>query len=464
MNVIKISSKSILSLILLISLNSCFKGKNVDLIIHNATIHTLNETDEIFEAIAISDGKIIELGAERQILNKYVAEKEIDANKRFIFPGLTDFHTQIFEGVKRKLSLDLTNSYSLDEVIVRMEKHLQLTKNKFLLAFNFDTTLWQKNDRFSFETLHKHFKNTPIIIVLKNNQDVLINNPAIEMLKLESKSKPFHYNEISHKIPNYSIQKINKTLNEILHNYLQYGITDIHVLNTSPSNLNLLKKINVAINLIPSLSYNSRLKKSFVYFNFNEIKNENQKLKFISHCEMKQLQVYFNPKDSTELETSIQLCEKINETRKDHRWIIAYPNEMNETLKNRISESGAFVTLLPSTSRENETFYPFKTMINHLGIYLIGSNFPSSKMYPYEVIYNASNPLNKNALSLSEIMKGYCYWPSFASFTEKTRGTLEKGKDATLVMFENPMNFQNEKSTNYARLVYIKGKEVYSIE
>ena len=464
MNVVKISSKSILSLILLISLNSCFKGKHVDLIIHNATIHSLNEKNEIYDAIAISDGKIIELGAERQILNKYVGDKEIDANKRFVFPGLTDFQSNLFEGAKRKLSLDLTNSYSLDEVIVRMEKHLQINKNDFLLAFNFDTTLWQKNDRFSFDTINKHFKNTPIVIVLKNNKDVLMNKKAIESFKLESKSQPFYYNEISDKIPNYSNQKINKTLIEILHNYLQYGITDIHVLDISSTNLNLLKKVKSVINITPSIAYHSTVRKSCTYFNFNKIKSEEQKQKFIFHCEENDLQVYFNPKDSIELETAIELCEKINETKKDHRWMIAYSNEMNEGNKTRISESGTFITLLPSSSRNNKNFYPFKPVINQIGAYLVGSNFPYSKIYPHEVIFNASNPLNKNALSLNEIMKGYCYWPAFANFRENTSGTLEKGKDATLVMFEKPMSFQNEKSTNYAHLVYIKGKEVYSIE
>jgi hypothetical protein len=43
--------------LLLIALTSCFKGKSVDLIIHNAQIHSMNDKGEVFEAIAIKDGK-----------------------------------------------------------------------------------------------------------------------------------------------------------------------------------------------------------------------------------------------------------------------------------------------------------------------------------------------------------------------------------------------------------------------
>lgn len=454
----------LITLLLLTTLSSCFKGKYVDIIIHNATIHTLNEQNDIYDAIAISDGKIIEVGAERQILNKYRAHEEIDGNKRSIYPGIYDFQTDLSEGVKRKLSLDLSNSYSLDEVIFRMEKHLQINKHSFILAYNFDTTQWQNDKVFSFDLLNKHFKNTPIIIVNKNNQDVLMNQKSIELCKLNSTDRPFKYNFIKNKIPNYSTSKTISALNEILYNFLQYGITDIHTINCSQKTIKALQKIKSPIHLIPSYSSSFIQEKTMIYFNFKNIKTIKEKENFIFETEKKELQVYFNPEDSLELETSIQMCEQKNQLKKDHRWIISYSNEISRTTKKRIVESGAFITFLPSTSKNNSNYYPFKPMINEIGIYLIGSNFPMSKFYPHEIIYNTTHSFNKNSLTLNETMKGYCYWPSFANFKENSRGTLEKGKDATLVVFEKPMSFQNEKSTNYANSVYIKGKKVYSIE
>jgi predicted amidohydrolase YtcJ len=84
------------SLLLIVLLASCMKGEHVDLIIHNAQIHTMNEGMDVADAVAIRDGKIIEVGPERQILNKYRSDETIDALGRDVYPGLTDAHGHIF--------------------------------------------------------------------------------------------------------------------------------------------------------------------------------------------------------------------------------------------------------------------------------------------------------------------------------------------------------------------------------
>ena len=48
---------------------SCISKENVDLIIHNGTIYTLNAYFDIDEAIAIKEGKILASGKNNQILN-----------------------------------------------------------------------------------------------------------------------------------------------------------------------------------------------------------------------------------------------------------------------------------------------------------------------------------------------------------------------------------------------------------
>ena len=81
--------KFCLPFLLAMSLFSCMKGKSVDLVVHNARIHTMDDENSIEEAMAIKDGKIVEVGPERQILNKYSADEYIDAGKKDVFPGLT---------------------------------------------------------------------------------------------------------------------------------------------------------------------------------------------------------------------------------------------------------------------------------------------------------------------------------------------------------------------------------------
>ena len=78
--------------IILSFLTSCMKGQKVDLIVHNAKIHVMDDANSVYDAMAISDGKVVEVGAERQILNKYRSEEDIDALGKDVYPGLTDAH------------------------------------------------------------------------------------------------------------------------------------------------------------------------------------------------------------------------------------------------------------------------------------------------------------------------------------------------------------------------------------
>ena len=51
--------------------SNCFRKESVDLILHNASIVSIDPMNNIYEAMAVHDGKIIALGKENQILNKY---------------------------------------------------------------------------------------------------------------------------------------------------------------------------------------------------------------------------------------------------------------------------------------------------------------------------------------------------------------------------------------------------------
>ena len=53
--------KVVLLLSIIVILSSCMKGESADLILHNGSIFTLNDNNDIHQAIAIKDGKILEV-------------------------------------------------------------------------------------------------------------------------------------------------------------------------------------------------------------------------------------------------------------------------------------------------------------------------------------------------------------------------------------------------------------------
>ena len=55
-------------------------------------IHTMDAAQTVHTAIAIKDGKILEVGPDRQILNKYRSNNKVDGAMRPVYPGLIDAH------------------------------------------------------------------------------------------------------------------------------------------------------------------------------------------------------------------------------------------------------------------------------------------------------------------------------------------------------------------------------------
>ena len=69
---------SVLMLLVFTGIVSCVKFKKADLVIHNARIYTVNGEFEVAQAMAITDGIIVAVGKEHEIMNKYRASEIID--------------------------------------------------------------------------------------------------------------------------------------------------------------------------------------------------------------------------------------------------------------------------------------------------------------------------------------------------------------------------------------------------
>ena len=77
-----------ISLIFILISSCAHKFESADLVVHNAKIFTTNKgVHQEYQAIAIKNGIIIDIGPERDILNKYHPNEQYDARKRVILAG-----------------------------------------------------------------------------------------------------------------------------------------------------------------------------------------------------------------------------------------------------------------------------------------------------------------------------------------------------------------------------------------
>lgn len=152
-----------------------------DLIVHNATIYSVNEHFEIFQAMAIKDGRVLELGAERQILNKYKAEKKYDAATKIIFPGFIDAHCHFMGYGLNKQKLDLAGTSSWQEVLELVEAYGRSNPNKpWIIGRGWDQNDWKVNEYPTNEDLNELFPDRPVLLQRIDGHAAIANQAALD--------------------------------------------------------------------------------------------------------------------------------------------------------------------------------------------------------------------------------------------------------------------------------------------
>ena len=83
----------VLIVYLLAFLLGCESRQEVDLIIKNARIYSLDNNFNVVQGAAILDGKFIAVGPDATINARYVSDSVIDLRGKFVYPGFIDAHS-----------------------------------------------------------------------------------------------------------------------------------------------------------------------------------------------------------------------------------------------------------------------------------------------------------------------------------------------------------------------------------
>ena len=96
----------------------------LDTLLYNGEFHSMDDTNSIYEAMGIKDGRISFLGKDEEARGMKVKEK-IDMKGKLILPGFVDTHLHALDYAETKKFIKLNGSKSVDEVIERSKKHYQ---------------------------------------------------------------------------------------------------------------------------------------------------------------------------------------------------------------------------------------------------------------------------------------------------------------------------------------------------
>ena len=161
------------------------KTQKADLIVHNAQIYSMNESNAIHQAMAVKDGEILELGPDRQILNKYQSKRKVDAQLKPVYPGFIDAHCHFLAYGLRSNELSLNNCKSFDELVERTKKYSENFQGEWIIGRGWDQNLWEDMSLPNKAALDSLFPNTPVVLTRIDGHALLANQAAIDRAEID---------------------------------------------------------------------------------------------------------------------------------------------------------------------------------------------------------------------------------------------------------------------------------------
>lgn len=514
----------------------------------------MDEKNTIVEAIAIKDGKIVEVGPERQILNRYSAEEVIDAKMKDVYPGFTDAHAHILSYAKSKLGVNLYGSRSYAEMIAKIEKYQSKKQRSFIIGGGWDQSIWGESELPNNDRLSEEFPDIPVCLFRIDGHALMANDFLLKQVGLlqDGSATPDYtcqggyfvmdssgftgiavdnaMNKIIAKIPDYSEKEMRAAILEIQSELLSYGITGVHEAGMLKNELDLMinmvddqtLQLNIYGMLLPTeeniafarkngiYEHNNLLVRSFKVFGDGALGSRGAFLKqvYSDHHDHKGYLIT----EMDEIKRIAGICEELNyqmnthaigdstnrllldvyqdiySRKPDHRWRMEHAQVVDPADFILFAKSGAFPSVQPTHAVSDQRWaedrlgknrmkgaYAYNSLLQQFGAIAIGTDFPVEYPDPFRTIHAAVNRKNSEnipsggflaseRITLEECLRGMTSWAALAAFQEKTLGTLEKGKDATLVIFEKPIEAWPDYQPNYANTTIIKGKKVHSLE
>lgn len=166
---------------------SCTTNKQIDLIVYNAKVYTVDSLFSTVEAFAVNNGVIVELGDSQDLLNKYDAKEKLDVEGKFIYPGFYDAHAHFFMLAEGMDEVNLVGSKSFDEILERLKAYASANpEKKWIIGNGWDQNLWEVKDFPTKDSLDKYFPNIPIYLTRVDYHAALANSSALKKASLDS--------------------------------------------------------------------------------------------------------------------------------------------------------------------------------------------------------------------------------------------------------------------------------------
>jgi len=102
-------------------------AEDVDLLLFNGNVYTVNEKTPRAETIAVRKDRVVFVGSNEDA-RRFHAARTVDLHGHTVVPGLTDSHCHIFGIGERELRLNLEGANTLEDFLGKVKARVTKTK------------------------------------------------------------------------------------------------------------------------------------------------------------------------------------------------------------------------------------------------------------------------------------------------------------------------------------------------
>ena len=170
-----------------VCISSCNNKQQVDLIIFNGKIITVDDKMTVANAMIINNGKIVNIGS-IDLLNKYTSDSIIDLNGQCVYPGFNDAHGHFYGLGLTTQQVDLVGTKSWDEVIARCKKFAANHPHTIISGRGWDQNDWTIKEYPTNEKLNQLFTDVPVLLKRIDGHAAIANDYALKLASLNETS------------------------------------------------------------------------------------------------------------------------------------------------------------------------------------------------------------------------------------------------------------------------------------
>lgn len=249
----------ILALITFLLASCGFKSQKADLIIHNAKIYSVDENFSVHKAMAIAGDSILEIGAEREILNKY-SGKQLDLMGAVVYPGFIDAHSHLLGYGLFESALKLKDLKSEDELVEKLKAFVAANDREFYTGRGWDQSEWPDKKWPSRKNIDAISPNKPVLLMRVDGHSALANAKALEIAGINKDTKieggyiDFENGILKENAIDYVVNKMPEPSSEDnkngiklgADNCFKVGLTTVCDAGLNPKQLSSYKELNAS--------------------------------------------------------------------------------------------------------------------------------------------------------------------------------------------------------------------------